>query len=219
MQTPANKNNDNNNNREHNASDPSSPIGKQAELFLLQLARETMASYLQRQTGQKPAFVTKSTRFATLNEPRGAFVTLHEKQSQALRGCIGSIEAEEATIVIVQKMAIAAATRDPRFAPLSIKELDHQNIEISLLEAPRQLDNINELTQIMIGRDGLIIEKDRNRGLLLPQVASERNWDWQKFFEQTLIKTGLSPEKESFDTVKTFVFSAYHFAEENSSAH
>lgn len=188
-----------------------STIGQDAEKYLLTLARETIARHLKNDR----QMISRSEQFPQLNEPRGAFVTLHERESMQLRGCIGIIEAIDATIIAVQKMAIAAAARDPRFEPLKPAELNKQIIEISLLEAPRPL---SDLDQIVIGRDGLIVEKKRNRGLLLPQVASDRGWDKETFFSQTLVKAGLSPHKETFQSVKTLVFSAYHFSESNDSS-
>jgi len=123
-----------------------------------------------------------------LNEKMGAFVTLTE--GGELRGCIGHIVGTQALYKTVSQMAVAAATEDPRFEPLSPEELKRIAIEISVLTPLRRVSGADE---IVVGRDGIYLEKGYNRGLLLPQVATEYGWDCYQFLDHTCLKAGLEP--------------------------
>jgi len=123
-----------------------------------------------------------------LRRPAGAFVTL--RKDGDLRGCIGSIRAMEPLYRAVASSAIAAAFRDPRFFPVRKDEIGHLELEISVMGPIEQVRDVNE---IEVGRDGLIISRGRFAGLLLPQVASEYGWDRETFLDQTCLKAGLQP--------------------------
>jgi AmmeMemoRadiSam system protein A len=118
--------------------------------------------------------------------PAGAFVSLH-KHGQ-LRGCIGHIHPDRALALVIADCAVAAATADPRFPPVSGGELADLEIELSILGP---LETVERLDEVEIGRDGLVIERGWSRGLLLPQVAVERGWSRETFLEQTCHKAGL----------------------------
>ncbi len=124
-----------------------------------------------------------------LDEPGAAFVSIHT--SRGLRGCIGCVEPRaESLAEIVVRMAEAAASQDPRFPPLFPDELPEASIEISVLGP---LVPVTRPEDIRIGRDGLVVERDGHRGLLLPQVAVEWGWDVQTFLAETCRKAGLPP--------------------------
>jgi AmmeMemoRadiSam system protein A len=116
----------------------------------------------------------------------GVFVSLHA--GEELRGCIGTIDAEKPLYRAIQEMAVAAATRDPRFPPVVEEELEDLTIEISVLGHARA---VREPEQIVIGDDGLWIELGDRRGLLLPQVAGHAGWDAATFLARTCHKAGL----------------------------
>jgi hypothetical protein len=123
-----------------------------------------------------------------LQTPCGAFVTL-EKRGQ-LRGCIGHIEALRPLYATVRECARAAALEDPRFEPVAPAELSSLRLEISILSplvdiAPQGIE---------VGRHGLLVSRGARRGLLLPQVAAEWNWDREQFLEETCLKAGLPPD-------------------------
>ena len=105
-------------------------------------------------------------------------------------------------------MAKAAALEDPRFPQVKPSELPDIDFEISVLTPIRKVNNIEE---IVVGRDGIIITKGRNRGLLLPQVATEYGWDRITFLEHTCNKAGLP--KDSWKDRDTIIemFSAEVF--------
>jgi MEMO1 family protein len=149
---------------------------------LLNIARETINQYIR---NGKTLDITVQSE--TLKKKCGAFVTLREKRGN-LRGCIGLIVAEKPIFITIRDMAIAAATQDPRFNPVSSSEIDNLEIEISVLTPMQKVGSIDE---IKVGRDGLMIRKGYMSGLLLPQVPSEQGWDKNTFLEHTCYKAGL----------------------------
>ena len=125
-----------------------------------------------------------------LDGPRaGAFVTLHV--GGQLRGCIGHIEADDLLPRVIARCAVSACSSDPRFPAINRTEVDQVSIELSILGG---LEPIRDVDDIEIGRHGLVIEKDWQRGLLLPQVATEWHWDRVQFLEHTCRKAGLPPD-------------------------
>jgi len=147
---------------------------------LVQIARDAVTAHL------SGAAVQSFEAFAAALRPGGAFVTFHCEGE--LRGCIGRIEADEPIGHVIARCAIAAATEDPRFAPISATELARLEIELSLIGPLEPIDGPHE---IEIGRHGLVVERGRRRGLLLPQVAAEWRWDVETFLAQTCHKAGL----------------------------
>jgi uncharacterized protein len=148
---------------------------------LLVLARAAIAARLQgRSLPEAP------TDTPALSRPAGAFVSLHE--AGELRGCIGMVEAVRGLAETVAQCAAAAATEDPRFPPLPLEALDRVRIEISILQPPF---NVHALSEVRIGQHGLLISRGHRRGLLLPQVATERGWDAERFVRETCAKAGL----------------------------
>lgn len=139
----------------------------------------------------------------------GCFVTVHGGDGD-LRGCIGVLESRAPLLDNVAEMAVAAATRDPRFPTLTVQELPRCVLEISALGAPRRV----ALRDIVVGRHGVCVERGYTRGLLLPQVASERGWDAKTFVEHTCVKAGLPRDAWVRDPeVKLFAFDAEVFGE------
>jgi AmmeMemoRadiSam system protein A len=148
--------------------------------------------------GSVPGF---DNRHGKLGEQWGAFVTLNKRGR--LRGCIGHIVGDKPLILTVADMARAAALDDPRFPSVGPGELDDIEFEISVLTPIRKIDDIEE---IVVGRDGIIISKGWNRGLLLPQVATEYAWDRITFLEHTCNKAGLPKDawKDEDTTIEMF---------------
>lgn len=124
-----------------------------------------------------------------LNERAGCFVTL--KINEQLRGCIGNFQSRRPLYQEVALMAVAAASQDPRFPPLTKPELDLVRIEITVLSP---LEKISGPADITIGRHGIYLEHGVNRGVLLPQVATEHHWNALTFLRQTCNKAGLSAD-------------------------
>jgi AmmeMemoRadiSam system protein A len=116
----------------------------------------------------------------------GAFVTL--RMHGALRGCIGYPDPQLPLIEVVERCAVSAAVSDPRFSPLTLSEWESVDLEISVLGP---IEIVRDVTEIEVGRHGLVVEFGRRRGLLLPQVATEWNWNAMEFASQTCAKAGL----------------------------
>lgn len=144
-----------------------------------------------------------------LFENGAAFVTLHDRFG-AVRGCVGTTSAVRPLVEVVSEMARAAALRDPRFEPVRSDEVGSLELDISVLGAPEPIDSVDD---IQIGRDGLIVDGRGHRGLLLPQVAVERDWSAMRFLEQTCMKAGLDPEAHRADDISIFRFGAEVFSE------
>lgn len=142
------------------------------------------------------------------DEPMGVFITL--RKNEELRGCIGYVEGYKPLYEAIPEMSEAAATRDPRFDPVKEDEIEEINLEISLLSP---LEKIESPEQVEVGKHGLVIKKGLNKGLLLPQVATENKWDSKTFLEHTCLKANLQPDSWKDEEIEIFVFSAEVFSE------
>ena len=138
-----------------------------------------------------------------LKENRGAFVTIKKKGE--LRGCIGNIEGHGPLYKTVGEMAEAAAFQDPRFMPVTEREVSDLEYEISVLTPFKKIKEVNE---IEVGKHGIYIKKGWSSGLLLPQVATEYGWDRQTFLEHTCLKAGLPSSAWRDQNAEIFIFSA-----------
>jgi AmmeMemoRadiSam system protein A len=118
----------------------------------------------------------------------GVFVTV--KNGGELRGCLGTLESRDSLAGDVARCAADAASRDPRFAPVSAAELPRIAIEVSALGPLEPIDRFTP-GAVVVGRHGLVVEQGPRRGLLLPQVATEWGWTAEEFLAQTCTKAGL----------------------------
>ena len=151
--------------------------------LLLRLAHDSIQTALEGR-GRELDLTPPSPHLA---EPRGAFTTLHLQGK--LRGCIGYILPVESLYKTVADTARAAAFEDPRFEPVTLDDAPELKVEISVLSRPRPI-RPDELT---VGRHGLIVSQGSHRGLLLPQVPTEWDWDRETFLSETCLKAGLPP--------------------------
>ena len=166
---------------------------------LLEIARKAIREKLH----ERELPVDASKPHGNLVLECGAFVTL--RLDGQLRGCIGYVESEHPLPITVADVAAKSATEDPRFIPVSLGELENIVIEISVLS---QLVPLENSQSIIIGEHGLYLEGEHNRGLLLPQVAVENNWEKNTFFMQLGKKAGLPDFHPDYPGVKIFVFTA-----------
>jgi AmmeMemoRadiSam system protein A len=170
---------------------------------LLKFARGTIVARL---TGSAPPPPVD------LDDPQahaGAFVTLHVNGE--LRGCIGYPGSEKRLDDVVGHCAVAAATEDPRFPTLTAGELPDLDLEISVLTPIRK---VNDVSEIEVGRDGLVVQEGFRKGLLLPQVATEHRWNRDTFLSHTCLKAGLRPDAWR-SGAKVFKFRAEVFGEKS----
>jgi AmmeMemoRadiSam system protein A len=170
---------------------------------LLRIARDAIAAALKNE-----AMLPSGTTSDTMNELCGAFVTLHLLGE--LRGCIGYIEPRFPLRETVEEVAQKAALEDPRFPPLTLRELERVEIEISVLSPLQKVSDVNE---IVVGTHGLVIDAGYTRGLLLPQVATEWGWEREQFLSQTCRKAGLLPEAWKQKKVTIYSFTSAVFSE------
>ena len=171
---------------------------------LLQIARGSITSYVR--DGKAGSFTEKDP---VLNEPMGAFVTLHEKGE--LRGCIGNMVGQGPLYKTVADMAIQSATGDPRFPVLSPAEIDKVDIEISVLSPMKKVSGPEE---IKVPGHGVMVRRGFRSGVYLPQVATETGWNKEEFLTSLCAhKAGLAPDAWKDPATDIYVFTAEVFGE------
>ncbi len=180
-------------------------LSKKDRNVLLSYARKVIDSYLKE--GKAPSVEIHNK--ALLECERGAFVSLHKDHE--LRGCIGVFTSNKQLYETISEIAITASTKDPRFEPLTLNELPDTTIEISVLTP---LKKIKDISEVEVGRHGIFITKDGNRGVLLPQVATEYDWDRDTFLAHTCLKAGLSPYCWKEELTEIYIFEAEVFRED-----
>ncbi len=183
--------------------------------FLVNLARSAVKTYLETGKSVKAPESTPEKLF----ERCGVFVTINSLKNgeKKLRGCIGYPYPTSPLVEAVVDSAVSAATRDPRFYPLSLSELDKVVFEVSVLTPPEEVkvENPKEyLAKIKVGEDGLIVERGVYKGLLLPQVPVEWGWCEEEFLCQCCVKAGLTPDSWLTKGSKIYKFHAIIFEEE-----
>ena len=180
-------------------------------VLLVKAARKAVTEFLS--TGNRiklesdleKKFSFDSGLFVTLNNPDG------------LRGCVGFPMPEKKLSHAIVDGAIAAATEDPRFTPVKIKELDDIVFEVTVLTPPVEIDvsdPMEYLAKIKVGRDGLIVRHSFYSGLLLPQVPVEYGWNVEEFLQHTCVKAGLAKDFWKNENVKIEKFEGIIFKEE-----
>jgi uncharacterized protein (TIGR00296 family) len=183
--------------------------------FLIHLARNTVKTYLEKGIMIKAPETTPKKLF----ERCGVFVTItsQKNEEKKLRGCIGYPYPTSPLVEAVIDSAVSAATRDPRFYPISLSELNSVVFEVSVLTPPEtvEVENPKDYSaKIKVGEDGLIVEKGFYKGLLLPQVPVEWEWCEEEFLCQCCIKAGLPPDSWLTKNAKIYKFQAIIFEEE-----
>jgi AmmeMemoRadiSam system protein B/AmmeMemoRadiSam system protein A len=180
-------------------------LDENAQKEALEIARKTLEEYLT--SGKIPEISPKNP---SLLKNLGAFVTLRKKGE--LRGCIGEFEPKEPLYRVIQRMAIAAATEDPRFSPVTAPELGEIKIEISAMIPKRKIENWKE---IELGKHGVVVQKGFHSGTFLPQVATETGWNLEEFLSQLCWqKAGLPPDCYKDPSTNLYVFEAQVFEED-----
>ncbi len=174
---------------------------REQKAALLSFARKTIRQLL----------TTDTTPLARGFEPileqeKGAFVTL--KKHGALRGCIGHMAEDLPLCHVVGYCALQAAFNDRRFPQVSLQELEDIEIEISVLTPFEQVGGVED---ILIGRDGVLLEKSGRSAVYLPSVAVEQGWDRDEMLNHLCAKAGLSSDcwkkGAKFYTFQSIVFS------------
>ena len=189
-------------------------LSQQEGEYIVKLARRAVEEYL-----KNGKVILASDADKKLLEKCGVFVTINSLRgaNKELRGCIGYPYPTTMLGQAVIESAISAATQDPRFYPLTSKELANVVFEVSVLTPPELVKTSNPkeyISHIKVGKDGLIIERDGCKGLLLPQVPVEWQWDEEEFLCQCCVKAGLPPDNWLLNDTKIYKFQALIFEEE-----
>ena len=174
--------------------------------YLLRIARASLEHAVRSSAPRSRFPVPKDAPKSTLAK-MGAFVTLNDKATGALRGCIGEIMPMRPLVEAVVARAVDAGRRDPRFTPVSERELAGIRVEVSALTPPKRVGSWRD---IVLGRDGMTLEKDGCFAVFLPQVAPEQGWDLPTTLSFLSQKAGLSAdawrEGAKFETFQAEVF-------------
>jgi AmmeMemoRadiSam system protein A len=191
-------------NTESSRLEPIRPeFNKDERAVLLRLAHESILSALEHRE------IPLDPPTAHFAEPRGAFTSIYLRGE--LRGCVGYVLPVSPVYRAVADTARAAAFEDTRFHPVTLPEARDLEIELSILSPPQPIS----AEAVEIGRHGLLITMAGRRGLLLPQVPTEHQWDRTTFLEQTCRKAGLPLDAwQQGATIEAFT--AEVFGEKNS---
>lgn len=175
--------------------------------YLLRIARESLTRAVRgehtRGIARKLAADAPKATLAKM----GAFVTLNDRTTGALRGCIGEILPMRPLAEAVAERAVDSALHDPRFMPVTERELANLRVEVSALTPPKPVDSWRD---IVPGRDGMTLEKNGHFAVFLPQVAPEQGWDLATTLSYLSQKAGLASdawrEGAKFETFQAEVF-------------
>ena len=179
--------------------------------LLLDIARDAIYSVA---AGKETPVIQLADLTENLRRKGASFVTL--TISGKLRGCIGSLEATQPLALDVQEHAVAAATQDFRFPPISLNEVPLLEIEISRLTPTQKLEYENPhdlVAKLRPGKDGVVIRDGFRRATFLPQV-------WEKlpapeeFLNHLCIKMGAEPNLWRTKDLEIFTYQVEEFKEE-----
>ena len=179
---------------------------------LVKLARKAVEKYL------NESVVINADNLYGLSQKAGVFVTVNylSNNKEYLRGCVGFPLAEKTLYQSVIEAAIAAATQDPRFEPISKEDIENIIFEVSVLSPPEKIEVQNPKdykNHIKIGRDGLILKCKYGSGLLLPQVPVELNWDIEEYLANICYKAGAPPDAWLMPESQLYKFGAIIYKE------
>jgi AmmeMemoRadiSam system protein A len=179
-----------------------SSLADREKKLLLEVARRACTEAVERRDSPLDLSVSDALR-----RPGGAFVTLH--RGSRLRGCIGQLPGGEPLIDVVAQCARSAALEDPRFSPVSPVEITEIDIEISVLSPLEEI--VPE--KIEAGKHGLVVSRGWQRGVLLPQVATQFGWTAERFLEETCVKAGFDRGAWKDSATRIQAFTAEVFSE------
>lgn len=150
------------------------------------LARQAIETYLE--TGQ--IIAAPDPLPEEMAKPGAVFVSLHLANG-LLRGCRGTITPTESNLAqAIIKTAIASATDDPRFTPMSLTETEGLDIKIDVLSS---MEPVSDISQLDEKRYGVLIQAGKRRGLLLPDIAAVDSVSRQ--LELVRQKAGIGPDE------------------------
>ena len=173
--------------------------------LLLGLSRAAIAHVLAVPGPDPERLLGEALERTVLGRPAPAFVTL--RLQRELRGCLGTLEAEEPLARAVARHAVAAALHDPRFPPLLPDEVVPVRLGVSVLGP---LTPVPSPEAIVLGRHGVALAHHGRRGVFLPEVAPEQGWDVPTLLEHLAVKAGL--RRTDWQDASLSVFETVSFA-------
>ena len=187
--------------------EPAAVLDAEARTYLLRVARESLETAVRAGAGRAPLRASHAPAPPATLAKMGAFVTLNDRATGALRGCIGEILPRRPLVDAVAARAVDSALHDPRFPPVTEDELDGLRVEVSALTPPKPDASWRDIGP---GRDGMTLEKHGHFAVFLPQVAPEQGWDLPTTLTYLSQKAGLPPdawrEGAMFETFQAEVF-------------
>jgi AmmeMemoRadiSam system protein A len=158
---------------------------------LLKIAREAITCVVRNEQLER---IKLQEHSQLLRDHGASFVTLTIRGK--LRGCIGTLEANQPLVLDVQEHAVAAAMEDYRFPVVREEELQLISIEISRLTPVHLMDYSTHedlVSKIRVNVDGVLIKANGRRATFLPQVW-EKVPDTEQFLSQLCMKMGGPPD-------------------------
>ena len=181
-------------------------LDAEARAYLLDVARKSLERAV-RGGAARGCGPAQESAPSAVRTKMGAFVTLNDRTTGALRGCIGEILPMRSLVDAVAARAVDSALHDPRFLPVTERELAEIRVEVSALTPPRPVESWRD---IVLGRDGMTLEKNGHFAVFLPQVAPEQGWDLETTLSYLSQKAGLAAdawrEGAKFETFQAEVF-------------
>jgi len=133
-------------------------------------------------------------QYPELEDNAAVFVTINTEPNEQLRGCIGSLEAYRPLYKDIISNAQSAALRDSRFTPLTLKELNHIKIKVSILSEPKELkySDVKDLeSKLLPLKDGIVLRHNGKHATYLPHVW-EQYPKFDDFFSNLCLKANLT---------------------------
>jgi len=140
-----------------------------------------------------------------LQRPAGVFVTLRE--GHALRGCVGTVQADRPVYLATLANAVNASRNDGRFPPVAPDEVPRLTVEVSVLSATQPVGSWQD---VQVGQHGVLLAKDGRRAVFLPEVATEQGWGREETLSQLARKAGLDADAWR-EGAEIAVFTTQHY--------
>jgi AmmeMemoRadiSam system protein A len=194
-----------------NRIDSFQSLNEEQGQILVKLARQTIEERLDKRSIKVDP---DSMRDSVFKEKRGTFVTL--TINKQLRGCIGNLDSTNSIVDGIERNAINAAFRDPRFPALKSDELDRVDIEVSILTEPKPLEYIDSkelLSKLRVNVDGVILRKGSASATFLPQVWEQLPQP-EAFLSHLCTKAGLSSDTWKEGNLDILTYQVQCFEEE-----
>ncbi len=177
---------------------------------LIKLGRKAVLSVFEGRDLEVPEDIKEK-----FSQKMGVFTTILTYPHKELRGCVGIPYPIYPLWYGVIHSSLSASFKDPRFPPLQKEEFDSVIWELSILTNPEEVPKKFLPQAVEVGKDGLMVEREGIRGLLLPQVPVRYGWSAEEFLEHTCLKAGLSKDCWKDPKVKVYKFRSEVFEEES----